>query len=38
MHADLTLLDLIVGEDLELGSETEFVHGENEPLGGVILR
>jgi len=37
LHGELTGLDLVVGESLELRSETELVASEDEPLGGVVL-
>ena len=36
-HCELPLLDLIVGEDLEMRSKAYELHGCNEPLGGIIL-
>ena len=33
----MTLFDLVVGELLEVGSETENRHGRDEPLGWVVL-
>ncbi|KAI3484012.1 hypothetical protein L1887_53026 [Cichorium endivia] len=37
LHRKTTLLDLVVGEGLEVRGETELAHGANEPLGGVEL-
>jgi len=37
LHRVLTLLDFVVRETLEVGSETERRHGANEPLGRVVL-
>ena len=37
LHGVLSLLDLVVGESLEVRSETKRRHGPDEPLGGVVL-
>lgn len=37
LHGVLSLLDLVVGELLEVRSEAELRHGPDEPLGGVVL-
>jgi len=37
LHGVLTLLDLVVGESLEVGSEAESRSSPDEPLGGVVL-
>lgn len=37
LHRELTLLDLVVGELLEVRCETKELHGPDEPLGRVVL-
>lgn len=37
LHVDLTLFDLVGGEGLEIGSETEKIANPDEPLCGVVL-
>ena len=37
LHGELTLLDFVIGEALQVGGETELRHGPNEPFGWVVL-
>lgn len=37
LHRQLTLLHLVIGEDLQVTSETELRADSDEPLGGVVL-
>jgi len=37
LHGHLALLDLVIGEHLEMAGETEPGHGGDEPLGRVVL-
>ena len=36
-HCELTFLDFVLREDLEVRSKADELHGCDEPLGGVIL-
>ncbi len=36
-HGELTLLDFVLGESLEVGCQTEPLHGDDEPFRGVVL-
>ena len=37
LHRQLTLADFVIGEGLQVTSETELLHNPDEPLGRVIL-
>ena len=36
-HCELTFLDFVLREDLEVRSKADELHGCDEPLGGIIL-
>ena len=37
LHRELTLPDLVVGENFQVGSEADFLASPDEPLGRIIL-